>query len=293
MIEHTPLRRNACLALVLSTLPLPPDRLKDPFVTAPMRFLDTTPFRYDEQLEPALREPIERHRVRGQRPLQQTLANLKRIEAPIRVGLPEAGAFFSATLWSVDAAAERMVLLAAREPGVREIVTDPGRLWGAAYDGNCKVQFDLRGRTLAAQGDFWVVGSRLPSAMYLLPRRTDVRTRHGEGNEARVLFSLGEGGQRLRLPLHDISAGGFSFLLSPGEARLSVGMQVCGAEIELAPGEFLFADFHIRNVQLHDEDGGQLRFGCAWSLLSPAATRLLEHWGQHSRQRRQMLSLDL
>lgn len=258
-----------------------------------MRFLDTTPFRYDEHLEPAQREPIERHRVLGQRRLVQTLADLKRIEAPIRVGLPETGAFFSATLWSVDTVAERMVLLAAREPVVPAIVTDPGRLWGAAYEANCKVQFDLRGRTLAAQGDFWVVGSRLPSALYRLPRRADVRSRHAADNEARVQFSLVEGGPQLRLPVHDTSRGGFSFLLEPGEARLSVGMEVCGAELELAPGEFLFADFRITNVQLHDEDGGRFRFGCAWTLLSPAATRLLEHWTQRSRQRRQMLSLDL
>lgn len=258
-----------------------------------MRFLDTTPFHYDEQLEPAQREPIERHRVVGQRPLVQKLAHLQRIEAPVRVGLPEAGAFFSATLWSVDATAERMVLLAAREPGVPAIVTDPGRLWGAAYDASCKVQFDVRGRTLAAQGDFWVVGARLPSAMYLLPRRADVRTRHAQDNEARVRFPLVDGGRPLRLPVHDISAGGFSFLLGPGEARLRVGMEISGAELELAPGEFLFADFRITNVHLHDDDGGQFRFGCAWTLLSPAATRLLEGWTRRSRQRRQMLSLDL
>ena len=259
-----------------------------------MHFLDTTPFRYDEHLEPEQRVAVERHRIHDHRQLAQALVNLKNLEAPIRIGLPESGAFFSGTLWSVDAVADRMVFHAAREPGVIEIVTAPARLWGAAYDGSCKVQFDLRGRTFTTQGDFWVVAARLPSAMYMLPRRAEVRTRHAAGSEPRVQFAEPGGrAQVLRLPIHDISASGFSFLLSPEQARLNVGMEVSGAEIELAPGEFLFVDFRIRNVVPHDEECGQLRFGCAWLLLSPEARRLIESWTQRSRQRRQMLSLDL
>lgn len=256
-------------------------------------FVDTTPFGYDEALAPAQRLAVESYRVLDPRRLAQTLANLQRLETPIRIGLPESGAFFSATLWSVDAHAERMVLRAARERAVVEIVTNPARLWAAAYDANSKVQFDLRGRTFRPDGDFWVVSSYLPSAMYLLPRRGHVRTRHAAGVEPHIQFTLPDGGPAVSLPIHDISQSGLSFLLSPEQGRLAVGTQVAGAEIELAPGEFLFADLRVCNVMLHDQDGGQLRFGCAWTLLPPQAMQLIERWTRRSRQRRHMLTLDL
>ena len=256
-----------------------------------MQFLDTAPFAYDEHLPTEQRVAIERYRVRHREQMLQALTNLRHREAPVRIGLPESSAFFTATLWSVDAQAERMVFHAAREPGVLQLVTSPERLWGAAYDATCKVQFDLRGRTVAAHGDFLAVTSYLPSAIYLMPRRADVRTRHAPGHEPCVVLKVQEA--PLRLPIHDISARGFSFLLDPHAARITVGDRLCGAEIELVPGEFLFADFEVRNVFLHDEDGGRFRFGCTWTLLSPEAERLIERWTQRSLKRRTMLTLDL
>lgn len=275
-----------------ATLP-PPAALDLAASAAAPPFVDTTPFRYDETLEPLQRLAVERHRVLDRWRLVQSLTHLKKLGHPIRIGLPDSGAFFSAALWAVDTRADRMILHAAREPGVLEIVRHPARLWAAAYDDSCKVQFDLRGRTLAAHGDFWVVGAYLPSAMYLLPRRKDVRARHAAGAEPSIRFTFPGGGPAISSPIHDISAGGLSFLLGPGEGRLAVGTPLCGAEVELGPGEFLFADLRVCNVMLHDEDGGRFRYGCAWTLLNPEASRLIARWTSPSRRRRGMLTLSL
>lgn len=259
-----------------------------------MQFLDTQPFSRDERRDPVLLAALERYRVADPEQMRQVLAQLQRLDAPIVIGLPETGAFFSATLWSVDAAGDRLVFHATREPKVAVIVTDPGRLWGAAYDGNRKVQFDLRGRTLAQQDDSWVVGSHMPSALFVLPRRTDVRARHADGQEPVVRFGHPQRAQdTLELRVHDISRGGLALLAHPDEAPLTPGMQVRGAQIELEPGDVITADFQVQNVLLHDEADATLRFGCAWTGMSSRAAQRVHDWTQLARRRKQLLSLSL
>lgn len=259
-----------------------------------MHFIDTKPFARDERGDPVLLAALERYRVTSADRVHQVLAQLQRVEAPVVIGLPETGAFFSATLWSVDARGDRLVFHAPREPKVAVIVTDPGRLWGAAYDRNCKVQFDLRGRTLAQQDDFWVVGSHMPSALFALPRRTDVRARHADGQEPVVrLPHPRRPGHTLELRVHDISRGGLSILAHPDEAPLAEGMQVHGARITLEPGEVLDADFQVQNVLLHDEADATVRFGCAWTRMSAEAAQRVNEWTQSARRRKQLMSLSL
>lgn len=259
-----------------------------------MKFLDTKPFSRDDGADPVLLAAMERYRVSAADRMHQVMSQLQRIEAPVVIGLPETGAFFSATLWSVDAAGDRLVFHAAREPKVAVIVTDPGRLWAAAYDGNSKVQFDVRGRTLKQQDDFWVVGSHMPSALYVLPRRTDVRARHADGQEPVVRFQHPvHPGHRLELRVHDISRGGLAILAHPDEAPLTPGMQVHAAEVELEPGEIVVADFRVQNVLLHDEAQATFRFGCAWSGLGREAEQRVLDWTQRARRRKQLLSLSL
>ncbi len=259
-----------------------------------MHFVDTRPFTRDERSDPVLLAAMERHRVAEPERMRQVLARLQHLEAPVVIGLPETGAFFSATLWSVDAGADRLVFHAAREPKAAVIVTDPGRLWGAAYDGNCKVQFDLRGRTLAQQHDTWVVGSHMPSALFVLPRRTDVRARHADGQEPVVRFGHPlHAGQTLALRVHDISRGGLAIVAHPGEAPLSPGLWVAGAQIELAPGGIVTADFQVQNVLPHDEEEPTVRFGCAWTQMSAQAVQRVHDWTQRARRRKQLLSLSL
>lgn len=259
-----------------------------------MQFIDTKPFSRDERSDPVLLAAMERHRVAEPERMRQVLARLQRLEAPVVIGLPETGAFFSATLWSVDAAGDRLVLHAAREPKVAVIVTDPGRLWGAAYDGNSKVQFDLRGRTLAQQDDFWVVGSHMPSALFVLPRRTDVRARHADGQEPVVRFGHPRhAGQMLELRVHDIGRGGLAIVALRGEAPLSPGLQVRGAQIELEPGDVFAADFQVQNVLPHHEEEDTVRFGCAWTQMSAQAAQRVHDWTQRARRRKQLLSLSL
>lgn len=259
-----------------------------------MKFIDTRPFGRDERGDPVLLAAMERYRVTAPDRMRQVLAQLQRIEAPVVIGLPETGAFFSATLWSVDAAGDHLVFHAAREPKVAVIVTDPGRLWGAAYDGNRKVQFDLRGRTLTQQDDFWVVGSHMPSALFVLPRRTDVRARHADGQEPVVRFGHPlDAGRLLELRVHDISRGGLAIVAHPDEAPLTPGMSVPEARIELEPGEVISAGFRVQNVLLHDEAEATFRFGCAWTELDPEAEHRVHEWTQRARRRRQLLSLSL
>lgn len=259
-----------------------------------MKFLDTQPSSRDERRDPVLLAAMERYRVSETERMRQVLTQLQRQDAPVVIGLPETGAFFSAVLWSVDAAGDRLVFHAAREPKVAVIVTDPGRLWGAAYDGNQKVQFDLRGRTLAQQDDSWVVGSHMPSALFVLPRRTDVRARHADGQEPVVRFRHPQRAEEvLELRVHDISRGGLAILAHPDEAPLTPGMQVHGAQIELEPGHVITADFRVRNVLLHDEADATFRFGCAWTGMSAASAQRVHDWTQQARRRKQMLSLSL
>lgn len=259
-----------------------------------MQFIDTKPFHHDEGRDVTLAAAMERYRVSDADRMRQALAQLQRIEAPVVIGLPETGAFFSAALWSVDAAGDRLVFHAAREPKVAVIVRDPGRLWAAAYDGNRKVQFDLRGRTLAQQGDSFVVGSRMPSALFVLPRRTDVRARHADGQEPRVRFDDPHGTRRvLELRVHDISRGGMAILAHPDETVLLPGMEVHGAQLEFEPGDVLAVDFRVQNVMLHDEADATFRFGCAWVNLRPEVEHHLQEWTQGARRRKQLLSLSL
>ena len=259
-----------------------------------MQFLDTRPFSHDERSDAVLLAAMERYRVADAERMRRVLAQLQRIEAPVVIGLPDTGAYFSASLWSVDAAGDRLVFHAAREPKVAVIVTDPGRLWGAAYDGNSKVQFDLRGRSLAQQDDFWVVGAHMPSALFVLPRRTDVRARHADGQEPVVRFRHPhDASQTLELRVHDISRGGLAIVAHPDEAPLAQGTQVAGALIELDAGEIISADFQVQNVQLHDEAEATFRFGCAWTAMSEEASQRVHDWTQRARRRKQLLSLSL
>lgn len=257
-----------------------------------MQFLDTKPFAQDEGGDPVVLAAIERYRVSSPDRMRQALTQLQRQETPIVIGLPEKGEFFTATLWSVDAAGDRLTFHAARAPQVLGIVTDSGRLWAAAYDGNHKVQFDVRGRTITQQDDTWVVGSHMPSALFALPRRTDVRARHAQGLEPMARFLGPGGGDPLELRVHDISRGGLA-LLAPAGTGLEPGTQVHAVEIELDPGEFFYADFQVQNVQPHDDEAADWRIGCAWTHMSPQAGAQLAEWTQRARRRKQLLSLSL
>lgn len=257
-----------------------------------MQFLDTKPFALDERGDPVVLAAIERYRVSAPDRMRQMLAQLQRQETPVVIGLPEKGEFFTATLWSVDAAGNRLTFHAARTAQVLRIVTDAGRLWAAAYEGNHKLQFDVRGRTIAQQDDnTCVVGSHTPSALFALPRRTDVRARHAVGREPMARFRA-PGGEALELRVHDISRGGLALLAGAGTG-LEPGTQVHAVEIELDEGEFFYADFQVQNVQPPDDEGADWRIGCAWTHMSPQAGAQLAEWTQRARRRKQLLSLSL
>jgi len=264
-----------------------------------MKFLDTTPFAYDENREPTQLVDLERHRISEPGRCRQVLRALKAKEAPVVIGLPEQRRLFTASLWSVDDAAERMIFHAPREAAVASIVRDEGRLWAAAYDGASKVQFDLHGRTLRSQGEFWVVGSRLPTALYVLPRRAKQRARPAQGFEPVVRFAHPAEPQRLvTMHVHDISPGGLSMRAGADAPSLPIGTLVCAAEVELEPGQIFFADFLVQNSLTHDDavadEGAEpVRIGCAWARVSDAARSQLEEWAGKLEQRRPVLSLTL
>ncbi len=258
-----------------------------------MQFLDTTPFVFAET-DPTARIDLERYRVTEQNRLGQALMSLKSNETPVVIGLPQERRQFTASLWSIDAGNDRIVFRAARDESTAALVRDASRLWAAAYDGSDKVQFDLHHRTLNPQGEFWIVTSRLPSALYVLPRRSELRARRAPGLEPVIRFPHPADPQHMmNLRVHDLSVHGLSMVMGSSQKAPELGALVRAAEVELDSDHIFFADFIVQNLVPHDEGPDEWRIGCAWVHISDDARAQLELWAQQARQRKQVVSLSL
>ena len=263
-----------------------------------MSFLDTKPADLSPHANETTVADHERLRVVDPGRQRRILENLLRDDTPIVIGPVGGEQPFTASLWSLDIPAGRMYFKVPSNESISPLVLSHTSLWAAAYDGSSKVQFDVHGRTLELQGGQTMLRARLPSAMYVLPRRSALRARKAQGLEPVVQFEHPADGATLRLPAQDISLGGLAVMLSPQVRPLHPGTLLRGVEIDLEPGErtnFFVADLQVQSATAAAPATPEspVRVGLAWVGLPPTAQAALELWTKNAQRRRQVVTLSL
>jgi len=264
----------------------------------PTPFVDTEPAAIDPV---SYVGPWERFRVSDPRKCLAALSQVKLNESPVTIGHPE-GPSLAASLWSVDGPNRRLHFNLDKAAPAEALLTTVRQTWAAMYLGDVKLQFWLQGLTLnrlpaERQADVATCSlcADLPSQMYCLPRRRDVRVRHGQDVAPTVRFEHPLApGSALVLGLLDVSATGCAMRKPADTLPLLPGTEIRQVEVELDERTMLFADLRVAHVSAMPGDrlGGQ-RVGCTWQHLPDAARKRLLDWIQIGRRRRDLLTLTL
>jgi len=264
----------------------------------PTPFLDTEPAAIDPV---DIIGPWEQFRVIDPRKCLAVLAQVKLEQSPVTIGHAE-GLSLAASLWSVDGPNRRVYFNVDAAAPAEALLADARQAWAAMYLGDVKLQFWLRGLTLSrapARGHAAAATrslyAELPSQMYCLPRRRDVRVRHGPDVAPLLRFEHPlTPGSSLVLGLLDVSATGCAMRKPADTLPLLPGTEIRQVEVELDEHTLLFADLQVVHVSVMPGDrlGGQ-RVGCTWQHMPDGARERLLGWIQNGRRRRDLMTLTL
>ena len=265
-----------------------------------MSFLDTEPADIDQVDYVG---PWGRFRDDDRRRCLAALNEVCRTDVPATLGTGISnGPTLKASLWSVDEGGGRLTF--SVDPALTAAAPLAGlpQIWAAMYLGDVKLQFALTGLVLSRTNQLKKIGTaamrmlqaEMPTHMYCMPRRRELRMRHGgrQGPVLRFLHPLPTAG-RMCLPLLDISATGCAVQQPSGAPWLLAGTEIQQVEVELDDENFLFSDITVQHVTVKGADGQRhARVGCRWHSLSPGTRDRLERWLLSGRRSRDLLTLN-
>lgn len=242
------------------------------------------------------------------------LHKISRGDMPVSLGRPPS-ALLSVSLWSVDASAGLLHFSAPitpqNEQAIGALVVQPDT-WAAAYVGEEKIQFRVRGLGAVMKGGRMMLSAEGPLAVYRLTRRHDVRV-HFPADQAPVA-RLWAPADLPAMPADRAAPTALGPSQAPGAGRLArlanVSLQGCAlrlpashpapkpgqllrqVEVELDEETLLYADLVVQHVTPDLREPGAHLVGCMWGHMPSAARALLQKWIANGRRRLDLVSLN-
>lgn len=251
-------------------------------------FQDTQPAALHELTGNSLDEFLVGHPTEVRALLQQLIdANVL-----VHLSTPD-GVAYTTTVWSVDAARERISLAVdAAQPQVRALI-DAGEITAVAYIDSIKLQFDLQQLVLVHGSNASALQAALPDALYRFQRRESFRVRTPTNAAPTAhLRHPSMPDMLLSLRVLDVSTGGCSLALPTDVPPLEPGVRICGARIELDADARFEATLTLQHVSGGVMGNGRgSRLGCAFSGLDGTAVRLLQRYVDQTQKRQRLFTL--
>jgi c-di-GMP-binding flagellar brake protein YcgR len=224
----------------------------------------------------------------------EVMALLRRlVDSAVLVQLSgPAGAAYTSTLWSADAAARRISLdVNPAHPQVAALI-DGGEATAVAYLDAIKVQFDVHGLMLVHGQRASALQALLPDVMYRFQRREYFRVRAREGAVAHLRHPLAPG-PMLTLRVLDVSVGGCALALPPEAAPIPPGTVIDEVRLELDADTLFVAAIKVQHASSGFSGSPRgLRLGCAFHQLDGAPQRALQRCIDLTQRRQKFLTLE-
>jgi len=223
---------------------------------------------------------LERHRVEDGAERIRLLVGLAAAHTPValHVGGPH-GSGVSARLETVDAEAGSLSITLDMPPDVqvacRTMLRSAGGATGVAIQPGAKLQFPLDGLTCADDDSRAALRARLPTTLVRLQRRDAYRIAPSPLAFPRLWLRDSETPQTAHaVAVTDLSATGVSFRVPATGPTPAIGDRLDADPLELPATLPIRCALRVRVVAIGAD--GELRVGCAFEGLEPAAERTLQ-----------------
>ncbi|MEO5732907.1 MAG: flagellar regulator YcgR PilZN domain-containing protein [Rubrivivax sp.] len=257
-----------------------------------MNFEHTQPAQLDAS---GASDPWTEFRVNLAAERLRLLRELRDTAAPVILSAPD-GSNLSATLWAVDAGANRVNFSA--DPASTQLprLVEANEIVAVAYLSSVKLQFDLHDPVLVRGHNSCALQCPMPHAIYRFQRRSAFRVRTPErlSPVARMRHPAVPEIQ-LALRVLDLSIGGCALWMPQDLPPLQAGTVFGTVVVELDADTRFEAELTLQHVSAgggSDRSAAGLRLGCEWQRLGGSAGRALQRWIDRTQQRRRLLTLD-
>lgn len=226
---------------------------------------------------------------------QERVALLRQLRdgsAPVILSAP-GGATVATTLWSLDAATDRLHF--AVEPNHPQLnrLLDAGEATAVSYLDSVKLQFDLASPLLVRGIGTASLQCRFPLELYRFQRRGAYRVRTVQRHSPNAAFrhpSIPD--MKVELPVIDVSVGGCSLWLPQDVPALQAGTRLVEVAIWLDPQTQFSASMNLQHVGDYFPGDKGVRLGCGWQSLDSGAARTLQRWIDQSQKRHRLVLTD-
>ena len=226
---------------------------------------------------------------------EECLALLRQLRdgpVPINLNGPD-GTLLTTTLWTVDAAAGRLIFTA--NPGLPALdrLVEADEAVAVAYMDSVKLQFELQGIVLVRGASASMLQASLPAALYRFQRRSAYRVRPADRQTPKANFyHPGIPDMQLALRLLDVSIGGCALWCPQDVPPLQAGTVLGEVSVALDGDTRFTVSLQLQHISSLGLGDNGLRLGCEWQRLSGSAERVLQRWIDQTQKRRRLLALD-
>ena len=252
-------------------------------------FEDTSPAALDAH---GNADPYGDFRVTQAQERVALLRQLRDSSAPVILSAP-GGANVATTLWSLDAAADRLHFSAEPNHPHLDRLLDAGEATAVSYLDSVKLQFDLTAPLLVRGHGTASLQCRFPRELYRFQRRGAYRVRTTQRHAPNAAFrhpSIPD--MKLALRVIDVSVGGCSLWLPQDVPALQAGTRLAEVAIWLDPQTQFSASMSLQHVGDYYPGDEGVRLGCEWQPLDGGAARTLQRWIDQSQKRHRLVLSD-
>jgi c-di-GMP-binding flagellar brake protein YcgR len=216
---------------------------------------------------------------------------------PVVLNLPD-GTALPTTLWTVDAAAQRLGFSADTDAAGLGRLVEGNEATAVAYLENVKLQFELHGFVLVHGASGSALHSQLPRELYRFQRRNAFRVRSsGRPDPTATFRHPAMPDMSLALRMLDVSIGGCALWLPGDVPPLQAGTRLGELQVALDAETHFSAPATLQHITSlgHGADASEraaagVRIGCEWLGLPGPAERTLQRWIDRAQQRQRLLA---
>jgi flagellar brake protein len=250
-------------------------------------FEDTRPAALDSH---GNTDPYGEFRVTQAQERVAVLRQLRDSSAPVILSAP-GGATVATTLWSLDAAADRLHFSAEPQHPHLARLLDAGEATAVSYLDSVKLQFDLQAPVLVRGLGTASLQCGFPRELYRFQRRGAYRVRAAQRHAPHAAFrhpSMPE--MKLELRVIDVSVGGCALWLPQDVPALQAGTRLAEVSIWLEPMTQFRSALALQHVSDYYPGDEGVRLGCEWQPLDGSAARVLQRWIDQSQKRHRLIT---
>lgn len=204
----------------------------------------------------------------------------------------DAGAAYTTTLWTVDAARARVSFSADEGSPRLQYLIDAGSAIAVCYLDAVKLQFRVHGLLLVRGANACALQGTLPAELFRFQRRASFRVRTLPRTSPTAHVPQPHGGAPLELRVLDVSLEGCALLLPQNAPPPPMGGRIERVHVELDADTRFETTLEIHHATSLGGDTGGLRLGCSMHRLTGDAQRALQRYIDGAQKKRRLFALE-